>query len=229
MSSVKRLFWSPCPFIFVECCFQIWHSAATNFILLSWFHCLLAAFLFLTSWDIQVNFNFTASYSNVWAPLKGLGHFCSTVAVPCQLCLTPSHYCCCSWWSSHCMTSLIGSSLSLQLALPIASPRLFYDTKPQILCMTTSLLDHQLEMRLHLLQCPSLASHIAKPQLLSIAPLHLHAFKTSATPVNLTHHQVKLQHKGQPWLSLEDSFFVLPENTSQKISLQWCWSLLNHC
>ena len=32
----------------------------------------------------------------------------------------------------------------------------------------------------------------------------------------------------QPWLSLEHSLFVLSENTSQKMSPQWCWSLLNH-
>ena len=28
---------------------------------------------------------------------------------------------------------------------------------------------------------------------------------------------------------LWNSFFVLPENNSQKILPQWCWSLLNHC
>ena len=33
----------------------------------------------------------------------------------------------------------------------------------------------------------------------------------------------------QPWLSLEHSLFLLSENTSQKMSPQWCWSLLNHC
>ena len=34
------------------------------------------------------------------------------------------------------------------------------------------------------------------------------------------------QHKVQPRLSLEHSFFVLSENTSQKISPQWCCPLL---
>ena len=51
------------------------------------------------------------------------------------------------------------------------------------------------------------------------------AFKTSTTWMTLTHCQVQLQHEVQSWLSLKHSFFMLSENTSQKISPQWCWSL----
>ena len=40
--------------------------------------------------------------------------------------------------------------------------------------MTPSVLGHQLQLRLHLLQWPSLASHSAKPQLLSMIPSFLH-------------------------------------------------------
>jgi hypothetical protein len=63
MSDVTVLFISPTPFILIDCCWQIWHLAATNFILLGRFHFLKAAFLgryptaltFLTAWDIQGN------------------------------------------------------------------------------------------------------------------------------------------------------------------------------
>jgi hypothetical protein len=44
--------------------------------------------------------------------------------------------------------------------------------------------------------------------------------KTSTIWVTLTHHQVQLQHGVQPWLSLEHSFFVLSEDTFQKMSPQ---------
>ena len=76
---------------------------AAQFLPLSCFHSLLAAFLGrhpvtlapLTSWGLQSNFNFTASCSNVWDPHmifwvspKGLGHFstsalCSTLGSAC--------------------------------------------------------------------------------------------------------------------------------------------------
>lgn len=45
MFNAKVVFRTLAPFILVDCCWQIWHSAVTNFILLSWFHSLLATFL----------------------------------------------------------------------------------------------------------------------------------------------------------------------------------------
>ena len=45
VSDVKTFLRFSNPFILVDCCWQIWHSAATNFILLGWFHSLFASFL----------------------------------------------------------------------------------------------------------------------------------------------------------------------------------------
>lgn len=63
---------------------------------------------------------------------------------------------------------------------------------------------------------------------LSCSTWHLHAFETKTTWVVLTHDQVQKHHKVQLWVSLEHSIFVLPENTYQKVPLQWCWFLLHH-
>ena len=79
--------------------------------------------------------------------------------------------CCCSWWSSH------GTGISKTL-LSFTETRLhqqpligsLYSVKPQFLCMTPSVLGHQLQLRLHLHPWPSMASHSAKPQLLSLTP-----------------------------------------------------------
>jgi hypothetical protein len=88
MSNVKVIFRSPTPFILVDCCWQIWHSAATNFVLFIWFHS-VSGFPWQISHssdisNIQGNFNFTVSFFNVWvlhmifwAPPKGLDHFSS--------------------------------------------------------------------------------------------------------------------------------------------------------
>lgn len=48
-----------------------------------------------------------------------------------------------------------------------------YSAKFQLLYMTPSVLGHQLQMKLHLHICPSLASHSAKPQLLSMTSSYL--------------------------------------------------------
>ena len=45
-----------------------------------------------------------------------------------------------------------------------------HGAKPQILCMTSSVLGHQLQLRLHLHQWPSMASHSAGPQMLFRTP-----------------------------------------------------------
>ena len=77
--------------------------------------------------------------------------------------------------------------------------------------MTPSVLGYQLQVRLHLYQWPSLASHSAKPQLL---------FMTLSCLQNLIliHYQVQLQYEVQPWLSLEHSFFVLSENIPEDVT-----------
>ncbi len=111
----------------------------------------------------------------------------------------PVLHCCCSWWSSH------GTGISKTLHDPFSpGPSIATEAAPS-------------PMAFHgLSQCRA-----------SAASWPLHAFKTSTTWVTLTHYQVPLQGV-QPWLSLEHSLFVLSENTSQKMSPQWCWSLLNH-
>jgi hypothetical protein len=70
-----------------------------------------------------------------------------------------------------------------------------------------------------------MASHSAEPQLLCVTPSCLQNQYHLGDPYILP----SLAAAGvQPWLSLEHSLFVLSENTSQKMSPQRCWSLLNH-
>ena len=161
-----------------------------------------------------------------WTPPKGWHHFSISVSVALYAQVDPLHYGCCSWWSSHGtdISNTLGCSTPTRLH---QSPLIgsLQGAKPQILYMTPSVLGHQLQLRLHLLQWPPWPLTVPS---LSCSSWHLHAFKTSTTWVTLTHYQVQLQHEVQPWLSLEHSFFVRPENTS-KISPQWCWSLHNHC
>jgi hypothetical protein len=79
--------------------------------------------------------------------------------------------------------------------------------------MIPSVLGCQLQLRLQFYQWSSLGSHNANPQLLFMAPS---CFKTSTTWDILTHFQVQLQHKVQPWITLEHSLCALrkhfPEN-----------------
>jgi len=81
------------------------------------------------------------------------------------------HCCYCWWWSSH------GTGISKTL-LSSAATRLhqwpfigsLHGAKPQLLCMTPSVLGHQLQLRLHLHQWLSMASHSAQPQLFFMIP-----------------------------------------------------------
>lgn len=74
--------------------------------------------------------------------------------------------------------------------------------------MTPSVLAPQLQLTLHLHQWISMASD----------PFQALRIRITWTPP--IHYQVQLQHKVQPWLSLEHSLslFVLWVNTSQKVS-----------
>ena len=109
---------------------------------------------------------------------------------------------------------MLESSISAVLhQRPLTS--FIHGAEPQLLCITPSVLDQQLKLRLHLHQCPSLASHSAKTRLFSMIPFTL---TTSTTWVIHKQYQVQMKHEVQSWLSLEHSFFVLSENISQKIS-----------
>ena len=89
----------------------------------------------------------------------------------------------------------------------------------------SSVLGLQLPPRLHGHQWPLLASHTLS---ISSSPWSRHAFKPMPSGWLLHITKSSYQHEIQPWLSLQHSFSVLSGNTSQKISSQWCWSLLNH-
>ena len=132
-------------------------------------------------------------------------------------------WCCCSWWSFH------GSSISETAGVPCCNWAALLPTASHRLsswCQaSTSLhdLSLQLSLKLHLHQWPLTVLN------LSCSPWLLHAFKTSTTCVTLPRDQVQLPTWGTTiWLPLEHSFSMLSGNTSQKISPQQCWSLLNH-
>ena len=81
------------------------------------------------------------------------------------------HCCCCSWWSSHgtgISKTLLSSTVTRLHQQPLIGS--LHGAKPQLLCMTPSVLGHQLQLRLHLHQWPSMASHSAEPQLLFMTP-----------------------------------------------------------
>ena len=81
------------------------------------------------------------------------------------------HCCCCSWWSSHgtgIFKTLLSSAVTRLHQQPLIGS--LHGAKPQLLCMTPSVLGHQLQLRLHLHQWPSMASHSAEPQLLCMTP-----------------------------------------------------------
>jgi hypothetical protein len=98
-------------------------------------------------------------------------------------------------------------------------------------CLTTAsyTLGHQLKLRLHLHQWPSMASHSAEPQLLCMTASCLqnqyHLGDSYTLPSPTTAQGTTLAISGTCVLSAS----VLSKNTSQKMSPQWCWSLLNHC
>ena len=111
------------------------------------------------------------------------------------------HCCCCSWWSSH------GTGISKILHDPFSpGPSIATEAAPSPMAF------HGLSLTVWCLSC-------------SVWPLH--AFKTSTTWVTFTHYQVPLQQEynlGYLW----NTASVLSENTSQKMSPQWCCSLLHH-
>ena len=79
------------------------------------------------------------------------------------------HCCCCSWWSSHgtgISKTLLSSAVTRLHQQPLIGS--LHGAKPQLLCMIPSVLGHQLQLRLHLHQWPSMASHRAEPQLLCV-------------------------------------------------------------
>jgi hypothetical protein len=132
------------------------------------------------------------------------------------------HCCCCSWWSSH------GTGISKTLL------ELGFTNSSEALFMVPSLNSFAWPLQSWAINCNwgytftnGLQRSLTMPSL-SCSSWPLHAFKNSTTWVTLTYYQVQLQPEVQPWLSLEHSFFVLPEKNSQKISPQWCWSLLSH-
>jgi len=74
------------------------------------------------------------------------------------------HCCCSSWRSSHStgISNTLGSSTATRLhQYPLTGS--LHGSKPQLLCMTPSVLGHQLQLRLHLHQWPSMASHSDSP------------------------------------------------------------------
>ena len=104
------------------------------------------------------------------------------------------HCCCCPWWSLH------STAIS----------------KPQLFCMTPSVLGCQLQLRVHFHQWPSMASHCTKPQLFFMMPsclqkqYHLGDSYTVPSPATA---------RGTT-LAIWNTSSVLSENTSQKISPQ---------
>lgn len=101
------------------------------------------------------------------------------------------------------------------------------DNIPLCKCTTFSLSAHQL-MEWNLDCTNGLSWSLTVPSL-SCSTWPFLDFKPSTPWGNLlTHYQVQLQYKTQPFSSLEHSFIIVSENTSQKISPQCSWSLLNH-
>ena len=155
-----------------------------------------------------------------------MGHFsssafCSTHSLSSGIQLAPLHHCCCSWRSY-----LHGSGISKTAGVPcyncIICPPIIVSLRFSFWCQSsTSLHDFfnpgpsaATEAAPSLMASPSLS------QCLSCSPQPLHACKTSAAWVILTHYQVQLQHEAHHWLTLEHSSSVLSGNTSQKISSQ---------
>jgi hypothetical protein len=103
-----------------------------------------------------------------WAPPKGWHHFDSSALSKLRL----IHSTMASVIGDHPMVQIspIHWGVLLQLCFTNSLSGSLHGTKPQILCMTPSVLAHQLLLRLHLHKCPFIASHSAKTQLLFITP-----------------------------------------------------------
>ena len=81
--------------------------------------------------------------------------------------------------------------------------------------MTPSVLGHQLQLRLHLHQWPSVASHSAQSELLYVIPSCL---QNQYHLGNSYHYQVLLQHEVQLWLSLEHSLCALRKHFPEDVT-----------
>ena len=145
----------------------------TKFSLLGYFYFLIAAFLSRYTTALSSNilgsprqlqcysflFQCLGSTHDLLGSSKGLGshlqHSCSTIG---------------SGWLYPTTAAVLGGhpivlaspllwGLLLQLGFTNSLSEALF-----MLCMTSSVLGHQLQLKLHLLQWPSLASHSAKPQ-----------------------------------------------------------------
>lgn len=99
---------------------------------------------------------------------------------------------------SLCFSNRLGSSLQLRmhphhwpLSLSTGIPTLLYGTKPQLLSMTLSILEHLLQLRFHLHQWLLLAFQSTRPQLLSTTPWHEAFMPNTMWKTLLTHCQVQ--------------------------------------
>ena len=110
-----------------------------------------------------------------WAPLRA---WVTSLAMPfvahtssSRLQMPVLHCCCCSWWSSR-GTGISKTLLSSPVTRPHQQPLIgtLHGAKPQLLCITPSVLGIQLQLRLHVHQWPSMPSHSAEPQLLCVTP-----------------------------------------------------------
>ena len=140
-----------------------------------------------------------------------------------RLWLTPLYHSCCSWCIPHDtgLSSMLGSSAEIRLQQQPLMVFL-YGMKPQFLCVTPTVLGHQLQLRLNRWQWSSLDSHSVKTQLPSMTPSyflnqnHLWFIHISKNSYNRKYNLGSLKH----------NFFVLTKNISQKILPQTCWCLL---
>jgi hypothetical protein len=88
-----------------------------------------------------------------------------------------------------------------------------------------TVLGYQLQVRLHLHLWPFMASYSDEPQLLCMTPSCLQNHDHLGD-LHITKSCCSMRYNlGYLW----NTASVLSENASQKISLQWSWSLLNRC
>jgi hypothetical protein len=90
---------------------------------------------------------YVPSTHNLLGVSKGLGSLLQLCPLKhSRLWLTPLQCCCCSWWSSHDTGIFNRLGFFTATRLPLIGS--LYGTKPQLLCMTPSVLDLQLQLRL---------------------------------------------------------------------------------
>lgn len=169
---------------------------ATQFFLLGWFHSLLAAFfpsqlshssgisnILGSPRQLQVHgFLFQClGYTHDQSSSKGLGSLLQLSPLKhSNLWLTPLHYWCCSWWSSHGTgtSNTLGSSAATRLHFhQQALIGSLHGSNPQHLCMTPSVLSQSIATE-------AAPSPIDLPDLLTVPSLSysswpIHAFRTT--------------------------------------------------